>query len=248
MGDAGFPDYMLDPDAVTKDKVEWRHGGPPDYTGTRKMWAEEKHMNHDASSLESLVENLVKNWEIEASHKTNISQWRTVDPENYSFAINGGPPQDAKHMLKVGTYSAIIASNKYYGPQHTNLEDSHNTFRNMMPNFAWEVLEVYSGPPTVAFKWRHWGWMKGDYVGKNEDGTVVTIKSHNDKLDIRGVTVAKVNEKFQVTQLETWFDPMEMFNQMKPSREVLASQAMECPLGFKADLEAMEKQEVEERL
>lgn len=73
-----------------------------------------------------------------------------------------------------------------------------------MPNFAWEVLEVYSGPPTVAFKWHHWGVMKGDYIGKNEDGTVVTIKSHNEKLDIQGVTVAKLNETFQVTQLETW--------------------------------------------
>ena len=34
--------------------------------------------------------------------------------------------------------------------------------------FAWEVLEVYSGPPTVAFKWRHWGKMMADYVGFNE--------------------------------------------------------------------------------
>lgn len=105
-----------------------------------------------------------------------------------------------------GTYSAIIASNKYYGPAHSNLEDSHTTFRNMMPNFAWEVLEVYSGPPTVAFKWRHWGWMKGDYVGKNEDGSTVTIRAHEEKIDIQGVTVAKLNKDFQVTQLETWSD------------------------------------------
>jgi hypothetical protein len=28
-----------------------------------------------------------------------------------------------------------------------------------------EVLEVYSGPPTVSFRWRHWGTMKNDYVG-----------------------------------------------------------------------------------
>lgn len=38
----------------------------------------------------------------------------------------------------------------------------------MMPTFAWEVLDVYSGPPVVAFKWRHWGTMKNDYVGLNE--------------------------------------------------------------------------------
>lgn len=63
--------------------------------------SKEKRANHQAKSLETLVENLVKNWEIEASHKMDVSQWRTVDPERYTFAINGGPPQDAEHMLKV---------------------------------------------------------------------------------------------------------------------------------------------------
>lgn len=63
--------------------------------------ATEKRANHEAKSLETLVENLVKNWEIEASHKMDVSEWRTVDPAKYTFAINGGPPQDAEHMLKV---------------------------------------------------------------------------------------------------------------------------------------------------
>lgn len=31
----------------------------------------------------------------------DVSEWRTVDPAKYTFAINGGPPQDAEHMLKV---------------------------------------------------------------------------------------------------------------------------------------------------
>jgi len=71
-------------------------------------------------------------------------------------------------MLKVGTYNAIITRNEYYDPEKLDLEESHRTFKRMMPTFAWEVVEVYSGPPTVAFKWRHWGTMSGDYVGKNE--------------------------------------------------------------------------------
>lgn len=70
-------------------------------TGLTDFLGLEKQSNHDASSLESLVENLVKNWEIEASHKTDVHEWRTVDAERYTFAINGGKPQDAKHMLKV---------------------------------------------------------------------------------------------------------------------------------------------------
>jgi hypothetical protein len=34
--------------------------------------------------------------------KTNITSWRTIDHSNYTFAINGGPPQSAEHILKVG--------------------------------------------------------------------------------------------------------------------------------------------------
>jgi hypothetical protein len=71
-------------------------------------------------------------------------------------------------MLKVGTYNAIIAPNDYYDPTKSDFASSHKTFKRMMPTFAWEVLEVYSGPPVVAFKWRHWGVMKNDYVGFNE--------------------------------------------------------------------------------
>lgn len=115
-----------------------------------------------------MVENLVKNWEIEASHKMKLDEWRTIDQSKYTFAINGGPPQDGEHMLKVGTYNAIITPNQYYDPGKTDLDKSHSIFRDMMPNFAWEVVEVYSPPPVVAFRWRHWGQMKRDYVGWNE--------------------------------------------------------------------------------
>jgi hypothetical protein len=125
-------------------------------------------MNHAAGSLPQLVENLVKNWEVEASFKPRLEDWRTIDHANYTFAINGGPPQTAEHMLKVGTYNAIIAPNEFYSPENSDFASSHKTFKRMMPTFAWEVLEVYSGPPTVAFKWRHWGTMKNDYVGFNE--------------------------------------------------------------------------------
>lgn len=127
-----------------------------------------KKSNHADGSLEQMVENLVKNWEIEASFKTNVSDWRTVDNKVYTFAINGGPPQDAEHMLKVGTYNAILAPNSFYSSEHSDFEKSHKTFKRMMPTFAWEVMEVYSPPPRVAFRWRHWGEMKNDYVGWNE--------------------------------------------------------------------------------
>jgi hypothetical protein len=60
-----------------------------------------KQTNHEPGSLPSLVQNLVKNWEVEASFKPTLSDWRTIDHENYSFAINSGEPQSAEHMLEV---------------------------------------------------------------------------------------------------------------------------------------------------
>ena len=77
-------------------------------------------MTHEAGSLPELVQNLVKNWEVEASFKPSIDDRRTIDRENYSFAINGGKPEGAEAMLKVGTYNAIIAPNEYYSPDYSS--------------------------------------------------------------------------------------------------------------------------------
>ncbi|GAB7360055.1 hypothetical protein MBLNU230_g7577t1 [Neophaeotheca triangularis] len=211
------PDYLASPNAVFTDQgVQWRYGKAPDYSKTRKVWEEGKKMSHAAGSLPQLVENLVKNWEVEASFKPRLEDWRTIDHKNYTFAINGGPPQSAEHMLKVGTYNAIIAPNEYYSPENSDFASSHKTFKRMMPTFAWEVLEVYSGPPKVAFKWRHWGVMKNDYVGFNDKGEKVTAKAHGGPIDIEGVTVASVDEAVRLQSVETWFDPLEMFRQIAP--------------------------------
>jgi len=82
--------------------------------------------------------------------------------------MNGGPNIPGPEMVRVGTYNALLSKSQYYDPEQNSYEDSHRTFKRMMPTFAWEVLEVYSGPPTVAFRWRHWGEMKLDYVGVNK--------------------------------------------------------------------------------
>ncbi|SPO04363.1 uncharacterized protein DNG_07048 [Cephalotrichum gorgonifer] len=210
-----LPDVVLNPDAVLGDsEAAWRYGRAPDYSKTRKFYAEGKSMNHEAGSLPSLVENLVKNWEIEASYKTSVDDWRTVDPSCYTLSLNGGPKQPASHMLNVGTYNALIPSNQYYDPEKSTFDSSHKSFKRMMPTFAWEVLEVYSGPPTVAFKWRHWGNMVNDYVGYNSKGEKVTVKAHGGVIDIQGIVVAKVNEGLKIESIDVWYDPMEMFRQI----------------------------------
>ncbi|KAF2207493.1 hypothetical protein CERZMDRAFT_51164 [Cercospora zeae-maydis SCOH1-5] len=228
------PDYLASPNAVFGDEgVQWRYGRAPDYSKTRKVWAEGKTMNHAAGSLEEMVENLVKNWEVEASFKPRLSDWRTVDHENYSFAMGGGPPQSAEHMIKVGTYNGIIAPNEYYSPENSDFASSHKTFKRMMPTFAWEVLEVYSGPPRVAFRWRHWGTMKNDYVGFNDKGEKVTAKAHGGIIDIEGVTVAEVDDKVRLRAIQTWMDPLEMFRQIAP-QGIVNKQTMNRKVGPEA--------------
>ncbi|KAK3312976.1 hypothetical protein B0H66DRAFT_578192 [Apodospora peruviana] len=215
MSDSGLPDYVLDADAVLKDTdIKWRNSQAPDYTKTRRVWAETKKSSHKAGSLPDLVEKLVKNWEIEASYKTSLQDWRTIDTSSYTFSVNGGAPQTGEHMLNVGTYNAIIEPNEYYCPFHSSFDASHQTFKHMMPSFAWEVLEVFSGPPQVTFRWRHWGTMKEDYVGINDKGEKVTIEAHGGPIDIEGLAVAIVNDKLQLKKVEVFFDPMTMFRQM----------------------------------
>ncbi|KAL4787339.1 hypothetical protein BJX76DRAFT_318916 [Aspergillus varians] len=210
-----LPDYVLDPNAVLGDAdAKWRYGRPPSYTKTRDYYEQTRQMTHEAGSLSSLVENLVKNWEIEASFKTSLSDWRTVDQSTYTFSLNGGPAQTGDDMLKVGTYNALITANKYYDPERNDFEASHKSFKRMMPTFAWEVKEVYSGPPVVVFRWRHWGVMKSDYVGKNDEDEVVRVKAHGGVIDIEGIVVAKVNDKLQLQSIDVWFDPMDMFRQI----------------------------------
>jgi hypothetical protein len=107
----------------------------------------------------------VKNWEIEASFKKHLSDWRTIAP-GFTFSLNGRHVQEAQHIVEVGTYNAMVPHpNRFYNPDLVDFEKSHMTFKAMMPTFAWEVIEVYSGPPRAVFKWRHWGEMKNDYVG-----------------------------------------------------------------------------------
>ncbi|KAK4160422.1 hypothetical protein QBC43DRAFT_245596 [Cladorrhinum sp. PSN259] len=218
-----LPDYVLDPDAVLKDSnINWRYGKAPDYSRTREFFEQTKKTTHPAASLPDLVQNLVKNWEIEASHKLSLDEWRTItSPAEYTFRVNGGRAQPGDHMLKVGTYNAIIdVPNKYYCPVASGFDGSHKIFKNMMPTFAWEVLEVYSGPPRVAFRWRHWGVMAGDYEGTNDEGKEIKVKAHGGTIEIEGVAIADVDEGLRIKGVEVFFDPMGIFKEMEKEVDV----------------------------
>ncbi len=65
-------------------------------------------------SLEELVENLVKTWEMEASHKSDFLQWKTVDHEKYCLQMNGGRLVEANEATTMGNYNALMLDSKEY--------------------------------------------------------------------------------------------------------------------------------------
>ena len=251
-----IPDYMLDPNAVLHDKnVAWRNKRAPDYSKVNATFEETRTTNHEPGSLPSMVQNLVKNWEKEASYKINASEWRTINPEKYTFHVNGGVGMNVEDMLRLGTYNALLDNRPIegvYDPKVEGLQGSHKLFKRVMPVFSWEVMEVYSGPPVVAFKWRHWGQMTGKYTSKLENPPrQITAEPHNGPIDIVGMTVAHVSESFKIEKLEVFYDPGAIFNQLAISNnmktEYLSQEREEEQIeetGFQTnmgDLEATER-------
>ncbi len=60
-----LPSFCLDGDAVLKessDDIKWRHG-IPNYSKANSLFEKHKTTDHQPGSLESIVQNIVKNWE-----------------------------------------------------------------------------------------------------------------------------------------------------------------------------------------
>jgi hypothetical protein len=151
--------FMDEPD------TEWRFGGPPDYSLTNYTYLKGRTHCHKDGSLELVVENLVKTWEMERSHKLDHTKHRSVDQEQFRLSANGGKIFDNIEANKVGNYNVLLNAcpAQLYDAENTTWEDSHNKFHTAFAAFPWEVLEVYSPPPKVGFTWRHWGHYSGTY-------------------------------------------------------------------------------------
>lgn len=72
------------------EDTKWIFGGPPDYSLTNYLYLKERTHIHKPGSLEQIVENLVKTWEMERSHKADCKQHQSVDQERFAISANGG--------------------------------------------------------------------------------------------------------------------------------------------------------------
>ncbi|KAG1369991.1 Pathogen-related protein [Cocos nucifera] len=152
----------------------WRFGAPPNYDVVDKLFEE--------GSLEERVQHMVKTWEMEMFHKARPQDIKTVNPEVYTFSLNGRKPITLEEKRQLGGgYNALLQTSlpeelRCYNPAEETAESSHKAFTATFPRgFALEIIHVYSGPPTIVYKFRHWGFMEGPFKGQAPTGQMVEL-------------------------------------------------------------------------
>lgn len=186
--------------------VEWRYQARPDYSRSNENLRKESICNHIEGSLEAIVQNLVRAFEMEASFKTNPDHWLSIVQDKFRMSTNGGTAFTAKDIVEAGTYNLFLGDTQHYKASSEDFESSAQLFHKAFPNgFLWELLEVLAGPPNVTFKWRHWGTFSGEYKEHAPTGEVV---------EIVGVSVARVTDDLKIESLEHYFDTNLFLNKL----------------------------------
>eukprot|EP00438_Fugacium_kawagutii_P001118 Skav218109 [mRNA] locus=scaffold759:178143:178955:- [translate_table: standard] len=217
---------------MDEEGIKWRFGGAPDYSLTNLKYLQGKTKNHAEGSLELIVENLVKTWEMERSHKVDPDQHRSVDPEKFHVGANGWKKYNNQEANAVGNYNVLLSGcpAQLYDSASISWEESHEKFHDAFAAFPWELLEVFSGPPSVAFTWRHWGEFTGSYEGHRGQGEL---------LEMFGFGVATVDEQLRLVDVEIFYKPetfLEVLRGERPADELKRGQdllganaTMTCP-------------------
>lgn len=195
------PLWVQDRDTVIAHSgadIEWRYPKPPDYSRNNRFFDKEKKHHHPEGSMEAIVQNLVRTFEMEASYKTNPQQWLSIVADKFCMRTNGGSAYTAQDVVEVGTYNLFISETEEYSPKVETFESSAKLFHTAFPNgFLWEVTEVFSGPPNVTFKWRHWGTFSGSYKDHAPTGEVI---------EVYGMSIARLSDDLKIESLEHFFD------------------------------------------
>ena len=180
---------------------------------TDLKYLKERSKVHADGSLEQVVENLVKTWEMERSHKTDANQHQSVDTEKFRLSANGGKVFENTEANQVGNYNVLLDAcpAEIWDKKNISWKDSHEKFHTAFAAFPWEVLEVYSGPPKVAFTWRHWADFTGTYEGNQGSGELV---------EMFGFGTAVVNDKLELQDVDIYYDADIFINVLRGNTKV----------------------------
>ncbi|OQR94526.1 hypothetical protein THRCLA_08159 [Thraustotheca clavata] len=196
--------------------VEWRVGRP-DYSMLDLLFLQGKTHNHKPGSLEWMIQNLIKTWEMEINHKSNMHQWTTINSKLFQCHVNTNEPFSSEDLLHMGKYDTFLSSaTSKYDTKKSTRERSSMMFGSAFPNgFAWEVLEVFSKPPRVSFSWRHWGYPKGT--------------SSTTMIELFGFTILDLDTSMRICGMETFYkadaflEVLEKQNLLRKSEDQRAS-------------------------
>ncbi|GMN54360.1 hypothetical protein TIFTF001_023489 [Ficus carica] len=129
-----YRSFMFD----EENPIQWRdHGCPPNFDSVNQLFEQ----GRTKGSLEEVVQNAIKTWDMEISHKTL---------EKFKLFVNGRGGLSAEEIVRIGSYNALLKNSlpkefQYYKADEESFESSHDVFRSALPRgFAWEVVHVYS--------------------------------------------------------------------------------------------------------
>ncbi|XP_010244012.1 PREDICTED: pathogen-related protein-like [Nelumbo nucifera] len=188
--------------------TKWRWGAPPNYDVVNKLFEEGRTKIWPPGSLEEKVQNLVKTWEMEMFHKTGFNDYKTVDPEKYRFSLNGRPLISLEEKRRLGGgYNSLLQTSlpeeyRCYNPDVETVDSAHQAFTTAFPRgFALEILQVYSGPPVIVYKFRHWGFMEGPFKGHAPTREMV---------ELYGMAIFELDEQMRIVKVEFFYDRGEL--------------------------------------
>ncbi|KAM6566836.1 hypothetical protein CsatA_025964 [Cannabis sativa] len=215
----------------TEKNTTWRYGGPPNYDVVNKLFEEGRTKIWPTGSLEEKVQNLVKTWEMEMFHKTSFEDYKTVDRNKYTLSLNGRRALSLEEKRKLGGgYNSLLQTSlpdnlRCYNPAEETADSSHRAFTTAFPRgFAVEILHVYSGPPVIVYKFRHWGYMEGPFKGHNPTGEMVQLF---------GMSIFELDEQEKIVKVEFFYDRGELLGGLlKGSRSdssISQDEASTCP-------------------
>lgn len=223
-----YRSYLNESDEV--NNIKWRFGSAPNYDVVNKLFEQGKTKTWPAGSLEEKVQNLVKTWEMEMFNKVNFDDYRTVDPIKYRFSLNGRKGITLEEKRKLGGgYNSLLQTSlpqkfRGYNPAEETVDSSHRAFTTAFPRgFALEILEVYSGPPAIVYKFRHWGFMEGPFKGYAPTGEMV---------ELFGMSIFELDEQSKIVKVEFFYDRGELLGGLmkgNPSEISTIDTSSTCP-------------------
>ncbi|KAI3930480.1 hypothetical protein MKW98_022129 [Papaver atlanticum] len=188
--------------------TQWRNG-IPNYDVVNKLFEEGRTQVWPAGSIEEEVQNLVKTWEMEMVHKARPQDMKTLDPAKFTFSKNGSQPIPLEEIGKKGSYNLFLQTSlpeKYrvYNPSEETISSANKIFATTFPRgFALEIMQVYSGPPVIVYKFRHWGFMEGPFKGRAPTG---------EKAEFYAIGIFTLDEHKKIVKVEFFFDGGELLS------------------------------------